>query len=89
MGGLKIGTDDYKYIWNCFIDPDNRAYDLENYDKEAIWRDPNMNFHKKKEYDMRQFKQSVGRLIEKIKSLKEAGVCLYVSCRCLECLPCL
>ena len=78
MGGLIQKEDDYKYIWKRFMDPNDRAYDVENPNKEAIWLDPNRNFPEIKKdkgkgkgktlkYDKRGFMQSLSKLIAKAK----------------------
>ncbi len=68
MGGLRQNTDDYDYIWQQFLDPDNEAYDIENYNKDDIYNDPNRSFFKNRNYDARQFKLSLGRLVNKLKA---------------------
>ena len=72
MGGIKQGSDDYCYICSQFLDPNNDAYDIENYDGDDIWKDPNREFFKNKSYDQRQFKYSLSRLVNKLR--KTQGV---------------
>jgi hypothetical protein len=67
MGGLTQKSEDYKYIWRRFADPNDTAYDIENYDAEEIWNDPNKSFFRNKNYDHKQFKMSLTRLVKKLK----------------------
>ena len=65
--GLRQGTDDYRWIWDQFLDPSNEAYDVENFDADAIWKDPNREFFKPtRGYEKRQFIYSVKRLVKKL-----------------------
>jgi hypothetical protein len=86
MGGLKINSDDYKWIWNKFLDPDDEAYDLENFNANDIWKDPERNLYKNPEYDVRQFKLSLNRLTTKLKGQIATGdVGKFVN---LQLIPC-
>jgi hypothetical protein len=78
-GGLKQKSDDYRYIFSKFMDPEEDAYDIESYNAEDIWKDPNREFYKKG-YDKRQFKLSIIRLVKKVvESSKFAGLQLIQS----------
>jgi hypothetical protein len=67
MGGLKQKSPDYNWIWSKFLDPEDDAYDIENYNADDIWKDPSREFFKNKDYDLKQFKLSLGRLVKKIR----------------------
>ena len=70
MGGLKQGTEDYKYVYNNFYNC-VEGYDPENYNGDSIYKDPNKP-HFWDEYDSKQFKQSLGRIVNKVISDKKA-----------------
>ena len=73
-GGLLQNSDDYKWIWDRFMDPTDNAYDLENYDAENIWKDPTKEFYKNsRAYDRKQFKQSLSRMVAKIQATRGTG----------------
>jgi hypothetical protein len=40
MGGLRIGSDDYN-IYKKFYEG-AQGYDIDNYDPDAVYNDPNM-----------------------------------------------
>ena len=63
MGGLKQGLQDYEFVYNKFWN-DADGYDVDNYDGDAIWQSRDRF---KAEYDCKQFKQSVARMVAKIK----------------------
>lgn len=63
MGGLKQGTDDYNWIYAHFWNG-TTGFDVDSYDGEAIWKSPQRTF--RDSYDLRQFKQSLKRMVTKI-----------------------
>ena len=64
MGGLKQGTPDYQFVYTKFWNAEE-GYDVDNYDGDhAIWSSRSCF---KAEYDCKQFKQSVARMVAKIK----------------------
>jgi hypothetical protein len=69
MGGLKQNSDDYRYVWARFLDPADKAYALDNYSVDDIWKDPNKDFSKNKSYDKKQFSFSITRMVEKMLKL--------------------
>ena len=71
MGGLRIGTEDYDYIYNKFV-AGEQGYALDNYDPMAIYNDPNMR-HFRADYDAKQFKQSLKRMVERIEADQAAN----------------
>jgi hypothetical protein len=73
MGGLHQNSDDYKWICERFMDSTDNAYDLENYDAENIWKDPTREFYKNKAYKVKQFKQSLTRLVAKLQATRGTG----------------
>ena len=68
MGGLKIGSDDYNYIYKKFWNGEE-GYDVDNFDAELIYKEPSRNF--RATYDKKQFKGSVGRMVKIIKAKME------------------
>ena len=66
MPGLKINTPDYNYVHQKFWN-EEPGYDVDSYDGEAIWKDHSMP-HFRDEYDLKQFKQSLYRMITRIKN---------------------
>jgi hypothetical protein len=65
-GGLRQNTDDYRWVYARFMDPNDDAYDVESYNFDDIWKDPERDLYKKG-YDNRQFKYSINRLVKKIR----------------------
>ena len=59
MVQLKKNIEDYEYVRQCFVDPEDRIYDVDCYDSTTIWNDPNRNFAANPIYDLRQFKLGI------------------------------
>ena len=76
MGGLKQGSDDYNWVYGKFFNQE-QGYDVDNYDGDAIIRDPAMP-HFRDKYDVKQFKQSLSRLVSKIRNDPGTSQIIYV-----------
>jgi hypothetical protein len=87
MGGLKQKTEDYNYVWARFMDATDEAYDIENFNPDDIWKDPNRRFSKNQAYDERQFKLSLGRMVKNIRKQLEANKsgCKFAGLQSLLC----
>ena len=72
MGGLKIGAEDYEYIYDKFWNGED-GYDVDNFDAEQIYKEPSRNF--RTTHDKKQFKGSVGRMVKIIKAKMEEEQC--------------
>ena len=67
-GGLKQNTPDYREVFQQFM---NDEFDVEEYDAEEIFKS---KASYAENYNKKQFKSSVKRLVEKVKEQKAKGM---------------